>query len=265
MTDVQKAPYSKRLFAFFADLILAGILTTGVYFVMSVLLNVDSYNDTYKQIISGYEQEYGVTFGMTAEEYNTLSEEEKTNYTNAVNAANADERANNAIRTSYSLSFAIFASGIVISVLILEFVIPIFTKDGRSLGKLLFGLGVMRGGCIRISKPVLFVRNVIGKGVFEGALPAVIILTVFNNVTGVFGIILLVVFIIAEIVSLVRSGGSAMLHDVLADTVVIDWASQRIYNSAEEKAAYEEKQKQSAIEHDPYRNITGNDEITGNK
>ena len=174
MTDAQKAPYSKWLFAFFADLILAGILTTGIYFVMSVVLRVDSYNDTYRTIISSYEREYGVTFGMTAEEYGKLSEEEKTNYKNAVDAANADEEANKAIRTSYTISFCIFASGIVLSVLILEFVIPIFTKDGRSLGKLLFGLGVMRGSCIRISKPVLFVRNVIGKGVFETALPAVI-------------------------------------------------------------------------------------------
>lgn len=264
MTDVQKAPYSKRLFAFFADLILAGILTTGIYFVMSVVLRVDSYNDTYRTIISSYEREYGVTFGMTAEEYGKLSEEEKTNYKNAVDAANADEEANKAIRTSYTISFCIFASGIVLSVLILEFVIPIFTKDGRSLGKLLFGLGVMRGSCIRISKPVLFVRNVIGKGVFETALPAVIILTVFNNVTGIFGVILLVIFIIAEIVSLIRSGGSAMLHDVLADTVVVDWASQRIFKDIEERREYEEKQKRSAAEHDPYQDSTGSDG-SGNK
>jgi len=265
MTDVQKAPYSKRIFAFFADLILAGILTTGIYFVMSAAFNVDHYNDTYRSIISGYEQQYGVTFGLTADEYNALPDAEKENYANAVNAANADEEANKAIRTSYGISFSIFASGIVISVLLLEFVIPLFTKDGRSLGKLLFGLGVMRGSCVKISKPVLFVRNVIGKGVFEAALPAVIIITVFNNVTGIFGIILLVIFLIAEIVALVRSGGSSMLHDVLADTVVVDWASQRIFNSIEERQEYEEKLKQSASEYDPYQNSTDKQDNIGNK
>lgn len=264
MIDVQRAPYSKRLFAFLADVILAGIITAGLYFLLSAAFNVDSYTNRYKEIIAGYERDYGVSFKTTAEEYAKMTEDEKENYKNAVDAANNDKDANDAIVTSYTLSFIIFASGIVLSTVILDFMIPIFTKDGRSLGKLLFGLGVMRRGCTKISTPVLFVRNVIGKGVFEAALPAVIILTVFNNVTGIFGVILLVIFLIAEIFSLIKSGGSSMLHDVLADTVVIDWASQRIFKTVAERDEFIKESEKQAAEFDPYNDSKGNDDSSEN-
>ena len=49
MLDLQKAPFSKRLFAFLADLILSSILIAGLYFVMSAALDVDGYNAIYSE------------------------------------------------------------------------------------------------------------------------------------------------------------------------------------------------------------------------
>ena len=243
MTDIQRAAFSKRIFAFLADIVLGGLLLTGLFLLMSSILNIDSYSEKYKAIRTSYEEQYGVTFGLDREGYEKLTEEEKKVYTEAVNAMNADGEANKAIATAYKLSFGSFAGGIIFTALILEFVVPLFAKDGRTPGKLLFGLGVMRKNRLRMSTPVSFVRGVIGKGLFELTLPAVILFTVFNNVTGIFGLIALGIFRLLEAAALIRSGGSSALHDVLADTVVIDWHSQRIFGTQEERDAYDLERK----------------------
>lgn len=252
MEDLQKAAYSKRIFAFLADLILAGILITAIYLLMSTILRVDKYTEKYNEIKSSYEQTYGVKFGITQDEFESMSEYEKDNYRSAVVAMNSDEEANRAVRTSYTLSFVILSSGIILAMIILEFVIPLIFKDGRTLGKLLFGLGVMRRSHLKLGAVALFARNVIGKGVLEITLPILIILTIGSGATGIFGIVLLVIAAIAEIVVFIKSKTGALLHDILADTVVIDWASQRIFNDINERDAFEKARRESAEERKLY-------------
>lgn len=252
MIDIQKASVSKRLYAFLLDMIIASILTSGLYLGLSAALRVESHSQKYKDIIAVYEQQYGVQFGKNEEEYAAMSEAEQNNYKAAVDAANSDEEANKEIKTFYVMTFTVFASGIILSMLILEFIVPMITRDGRTLGKLLFGLGVMRKSCLRIGKPVLFIRGVIGKGVFELILPVMILYSVLNGFTGVFGIILLCVFVIFELVVFIKSGGSELLHDMLSDTVVVDWGSQMIFDSAGERDEYAEKLKKQQAESDPY-------------
>lgn len=234
--DIQLAPVSKRMFAFLLDLIIASILVTGVYFLLSLVLDIDSYSAKYNQRKAAYEAEYGVDFDNS--DYQSMDEAGKANYKAAVEAMNADEEANKAIKTSYALTFGIIGGGIVLAVLLLEFLLPLLLKDGRTLGKRLFGLGVMRRSSLRISAPVLFVRGVIGKGLFELVLPVMLIVTAGAGLTGIFGIILLGIMVIAEIVTVAKSGTNAFLHDLLSDTVVIDWDSQRIFPDEESLRAY---------------------------
>ena len=225
--DIQLAPVSKRMFAFLLDLILASILVTGFYLVLSSALDIDSYGEKYNERKAAYETVYGVDFEN--DDYQSMDETAKANYKAAVDAMNADEEANKAIKTSYALTFGILGGGIVLAMLLLEFVVPLLLKDGRTLGKRLFGLGVMRRSSLRISAPVLFVRGVIGKGLFELVLPVMLIVTAGAGVTGIFGLILLGIMVIAEIVVVAKSGTNAFLHDLLSDSVVIDWDSQQIF------------------------------------
>ena len=51
---------------------------------------------------------------------------------------------------------------------------------------------------LRVKAPVLFVRGVIGKAVFELLLPAVMTATALMGVTGIFGFIMVGVFGIAD-------------------------------------------------------------------
>lgn len=252
--DLQKAPYSKRLFAFLADLILAGILIVGMYFLMSSVLDVDKYNIKYDEIKESYEMKYSVSFDTTQEEYSKMTKEEKENYINAVDAMNNDEEANNAKKTYYLVSFIIFASGIIVSMALLEFIVPLITKDGRTLGKLLFGLGVMKRNYIKVSNINVFARGVIGKGVFEIALPLLLIITCFGTqkIVALAALIALVLVLIVEIVVFVKSKTNALLHDILADTVVIDWQSQMIFENEKERDEYLEKKKNSEEERKIY-------------
>jgi len=236
MQDIQLAPVSKRLFAFLLDLILASIVVAGCYYLLSSVLGIDRYGAIYNERLAYYEAEYGVDFDE--DDYASMDEAGKANYKAAVDAMNADETANTAIKTSYALTFGVLGGGIVLAALLLEFVIPLLLKDGRTLGKRLFGLGVMRRSGLRISAPVLFVRGVIGKGIFEFVLPVMLIVTAGAGMTGIFGLILLGIMIIAEIVTVAKSGTNSFLHDLLADSVVIDWDSQLIFENEEALAAY---------------------------
>ena len=244
MVDLQKAPFGKRIFAFLADLIVAAILISGLYFAFSAILDVDSYTAKYDGILKSYEERYGVSFDTTQEEYDAMTDAEKEHYNEAVDAMNNDEDANRAMKTALTMGFAIIAGGIIVSMLLLEFIVPLLMKDGRTLGKRLFGLGVMRRNFTRITPVQLFVRGVIGKGVFELVLPIMIIFSVLLGITGIFGLILLGVMVIAEIVALVRSDSNSMLHDVLADTAVVDWASQLIFDDEKRRDEFIRRQKE---------------------
>ncbi len=252
MIDLQKSPVSKRLFAFLTDFILLTIAITGAYLLLSEIMGVDAYRNRYNEIAEKYETEFGVTFGLSAEEYGELSPEEQENYRTAVDRMNGDEEANRSIRNLYLSVFGIFAAGIVAAFLILDFAVPLILGDGRSLGKKLFGIGIVRTGFIRVSPFIVFTRNVIGKGVFEFLLPLMIVISSVTGLTGVFGIALLAVFVIAEIVSLVKSGGGRFLHDVLADTVAVDWESQRIFGSEAERDEYIKEQERLSRENEIY-------------
>lgn len=247
MNDLQRAPVSKRLFAFLLDVILASILIAGIYTAGSAVFRTDRYGDRYREIIREYEAEWGVSFDTTQAQFDAMSDEEKTHYREAVDAANADEEANRAIRASYRSAFLLFAGGILAAFLILEFAVPLLLGDGRTLGKRLFGLGVMRQDGVRVTAPVLFIRGVIGKGVLELILPILVVVSVLSGQTGVFGIALLVVFAAGEILAIVRSRTGALLHDVLAGTVAVDWASQRIFESRDAREAfYAERRRREA-------------------
>ena len=252
MIDLQKAPYAKRMFAFLADFVIAAMLTVGMYLLLANVLDTDGYLNRYNEICAEYEERYGVDYSTDEEAYSKMTDEEKAHYKEAVDAMNADEEANKAITGYFTLTLVILSAGVFGSVILLEFVIPVILKDGRSLGKRLFGLGVMRTGFTRASAPIIFVRNVIGKGVMEFILPALTFISVITGVTGVFGWVLIAVFAAGEVFSLVKLGPGRFLHDVIADTVAVDWGSQMIFESEEQRDEYIDKLKQQKKEEETY-------------
>ncbi len=251
MIDLQKASYAKRLFAFLADLIAASILTVGIYLLMTWIMNTDAMLEKYNGIVHEYEERFGVTFNITQEQYDGMDEEAKKHYREAVDAVNGDEEANRAMTSYYTAVFVIFASGILLSMLILGFAIPLILGDGRTLGKKLFGLGVMKIDYTKVTPVMMFVRSVIGKGVMEILLPVMLILTSMSGVTGIFGLIMLGIFAVAEVVSIVKTPENRLLHDIIAGTAVVDWESQMIFDTAADRDEYiktkQEEREQSRL------------------
>ena len=79
MIDLQKSPVSKRLFAFLTDFIILSVAITGIYLLLSEIIGVDAYRNKYNEIKERYEADFGVTFGLSADEYGALSAEEQEN------------------------------------------------------------------------------------------------------------------------------------------------------------------------------------------
>ena len=76
---------------------------------------------------------------------------------------------------------------------------------------------------------------------------------VFFGGAGVFGILMLGIVLIAQIISLIATRKTrSALHDLLSDTVTVDLASQLIFDSEEELIKFKEEQHAIMAERSPY-------------
>ena len=72
---IQKAGLWKRISAWLFDFILAACITMGFAFVISGILGYDAKSDELVSYYAKYEQEYGVDFNITQEEFDTKKKE----------------------------------------------------------------------------------------------------------------------------------------------------------------------------------------------
>ena len=143
----------------------------------------------------------------------------------------------------YSLLLISFALGavVVLAMLLWEFVLPLWLGHGQTLGKKAFGLCLVRQDGIRLSTLQLFARTVLGKCTIETLLPVYMILLSIWGIMAGAGAVILLALIIGQIACLALTRNNCALHDLLAATVVVDKASQRIFNSTDDLIAYQKK------------------------
>ena len=84
ITDLQLAPYLKRLSAFLLDIIVILIISTGGALLMSYIVNFDTRVDEYNSYVTYYEETYDVKFGLSEEEFNTTVENLKASGLSAI-------------------------------------------------------------------------------------------------------------------------------------------------------------------------------------
>lgn len=244
VNELQKAGMWKRLAAWMFDEILIIILAVGLGFLLSALLGYNRYNETVQQAYAKYEAEYGITFEITANEYQAMSEDQRQNYDAAYRALTADEEAMRAYNMTLQLSVAMTSLGIFFAVLVWEFFVPLYLKDGRTLGKKIFGLCVMRNDGVRVNNLQLFARAILGKFAIETMIPVYIVTMFLLNAMDITGTVVILGLLIGQLVCLGVTRTNSAIHDLLAGTVVVD-VSQRIFPSTE---ALVEFQKQVAAE-----------------
>ena len=133
--QIQKANFGKRTAAWLFDGILTGILAVAFGVLLSWLLGYDSYSQTLEKAYAHYESQYGVAFEMSLEQYEAMTEAEQANYNEAYEALIADTQAMHAYNMMISLTMVIVSIGILLALVLWEFIMPLWFGHGRTLGK----------------------------------------------------------------------------------------------------------------------------------
>ncbi len=235
VVDLQKASVWKRIAAWLLDFILLIVLVVGFMYLLSGILGYDSYNDKVEAAQAKYEAQYGIRFDSDRQ---SLTEQEQKAYDDAYAALNADTEALQAYNMVVNLSLLMATFGILLAMLILEFVVPLILKNGQTIGKKCFSIGLMRTDGVKMNHLQLFTRTVLGKFAIETMIPVYILLMIFWEIMGVEGTLFLGALLIAQLVCVGVTRTNSAIHDLLAGTVAVDLSSQEIFQSTEALIEY---------------------------
>ena len=238
VTDLQKAGLWKRISAGLFDFVMIVMVAVGIATALSWVLKVDTYNRAYTAALEQYETQYGVQFDITTEAYEALTDQEKEAYNTAYQALAADETVLYNYNMIMNLALLTATFSILITVLLLEFLVPLLLKNGQTLGKKIFGVALMRTDGVKVSPVQMFVRTVLGKFTIEIMIPVYIGIMIYFNTIGIIGLVFLGAILVGELLSLTMSKTGGLLHDAVAATVAVDMASQRIFETPEERVEY---------------------------
>lgn len=239
MFDLQKVNSGKRFLAFLLDSIFFSILAVGCAFLLSVAFQYGEANTAYNQHMADYEEEHHISLRLTKEEYDELSEEEQTAWRELYESYFGDPAVAVLQKDLVTKIFLISALSLLFSFLVLEFTVPLFLGNGQTFGKKIFSVAVMRNCAVKLDGVTLFVRAIFGKFLFETAFPVLIFLLVLLGIFQVELLLFPILLLIAQLVSFFLHQSHGLLHDRMADTVVVDLDSQMIFDSLEAKDAYQ--------------------------
>lgn len=252
--DLQKASMWKRISAFLCDLILFCIVAVGMVLLLSAILGIDAQQNKMIEICDQYAQDYklsefmtkeeldgALSIALTAERYNVLTETQQATFNQASEALFKNEDYLYAYGMVNQLILLVLTFSILITYLILEFAVPLLFKNGQTVGKKIFGVAVMRMDGVKVSPGILLIRTALGKYAVETMIPVFVLLSLLLGTASIITVILLLLLIIAQIALLIFTQANTPLHDMLAGTVTVDFASQMIFDSPEELLEYKKK------------------------
>ena len=251
--DLQKAGLWKRIAAAILDFILLSIVAVGACWALNAVLGYDAHMQHAESIKTAYEQEYGIPSDANRAE---MSAEEQKAYDDAVAKANEalakDPEAIKAITTMQNLMLIIPTFGILLAILLLEFVVPLLFKNGATVGKFVFGLGLVRADCVRINPLQLFTRALLGKYTIETMIPVYLAVMIFNGSLGIMGLAVIAGILLLQVILYFATRTHSLIHDLMAGTVVVDAASQRIFANDEERIAFSKRLAAEKAERQAY-------------
>ena len=239
--DLQKGSLTKRLAAWLLDIMLLLTLVVGAASGLGALLGYDDYQQQPSAAYEKYQTQFGIEFQITQEAYDALAEEERELYDEAYKALNADEEAMYAYNMLLNLSMLITSGSIFIGILIAEFIVPLLLKNGQTVGKKAFGLGVIRPDGVKVTGAQMFIRSILGKYALETMIPVYVLLMLFFQTGGGIGILLVLIIGLTQLGLLIFNRNKCLIHDLLASTVVVDIASQMVFETTDDLIAYKQK------------------------
>lgn len=241
ITDLQKASLLKRIAAGIFDLILLCVLAVGFTWLLTAVLNYDSYNFSLEQAYSRYETQYGVEFDISQEEHENLTEQQRNQYDAAYEALIADEEVLYTYNMLINLTLVSTTFGILLAVVALELIVPLWLKNGQTIGKKIFSICLIRTDGVQINNLQLFARTILGKFTIEIMVPVYIIIMIFSNAIGIVGPTVIGLILLVQLICVAATRTNSLIHDILAGTVAVDMSSQLIFRSTEDLVAYKKK------------------------
>ena len=246
--DLQRANVWKRISAFLFDVILLAIACVLCAWGLSALLGFDA---QYQTLMARY-QPAADACGLDTQTYSALTDAQRALVEQANAVLAADETAVHAYGMVIQLSILIVSFGVLSGYLLLEFLVPLLFKNGQTLGKKIFGVALMRNDGVRIGHVTLFVRTVLGKYAVETMIPIMAVMMLFFGNLNIVVLGIVLILSVAQFVLFLATRKHSLIHDLLADTVAVDMASQMIFNSTDELVAYKAKLQAEKVAHQTY-------------
>ena len=243
--DLQKASMAKRISAFLFDFIIFLTVFVGMALALSAITDYDGNIKSLEAVYDRYEKEYGIVLGSEPEGYDEMTDEEKKAYDDRyAEAESAFQKDSEAVLLSSKLMSApllILAVGLFVAYLISDFIIPLCLGDGQTLGKKIFGICLMRDDGVKISPVMLFVRAILGKFTVETMVPVFLVMLILVGGAGFIGLLAILAIYIFDLVLIIKTKTNSTIHDMLSYSVVVDKASQLIFESKEALIEYKNK------------------------
>ena len=236
--DTQKASISKRISAFLFDFIILCVIAVGIATLLSFVVGYDAKYDALESKYNEYEEKYGIDTNISSSDYDKLTEAEKNLYAEASKAMSEDEELNKAYAILLNLSLITVSFAILLAFVITEIIVPLFFKNGQTLGKKIFGIALMRTDGVAVSAFQVFVRAIIGKYTVETMIPVFLLLFMFFGIIGSTGFIVIFAVLVLQFIIMIVTSTNSMIHDLFAVTVVVDLSSQMIFKNTDEMIQY---------------------------
>ena len=238
---LQKASVSKRISAYMLDFIVFAVIAVGLALIISAIVGYDGYMDKLDGFYQQYEEEYGIKTDITQEEYDKLSEGDKAKYDEAAKAFGEDKEVLRTFSMLMNLSMVIVSLSILFAYVITEIIVPIFFKNGQTLGKKIFGIAIMRVDGIKITTFQLFVRAILGKYTIETMVPVLLIIMMFFGTIGGIAPIVIGLLALLQVIIIIATKTNSAIHDLLACTVAVDMSTQMIFDTEESMMEYKKQ------------------------
>ena len=221
------------------DGILLATLAVGIAALLSLCFKYDVKFDRYSAIMDRYEQQYELDIQAPTDELTDAQKAELNAKKDALQSALLkDDEFMKLYSQLTNLRMLMLSFGILGAVLMMELLIPLLFGNGQTLGKKIFGIGIMHLEGVRITGKQVFIRSVLGKYSVELMLPIYILMMTLTGDLGLVGWGLLAVLVVTQIVCVIITRTNAPIHDILASTVAVDFASQHIFEDIEERDNY---------------------------
>ena len=286
MFELRKIGIVRRASALLLDAILLAVLTTGFMFIISLICNFDHQQDLANQYFkewddfrTEYIEEVSAYYGFVYTEKDNGYTIEKDGVPSSLDAVmekldksggvfdpdklNADKveeayrayldlpsvaTVNRQFDLVYNLMFMMASIGILLAYIVLEFVIPIFLKNGQTVGKKVFEIALVRADCVKITRLALFARILLGKFAIETMFPILLIFMFLFGGLGWTAVVLFFALTVLNVVLFFATKNRTPIHDMLAGTVAVDMKLQMIFESEEELIAKKTLQHQESVE-----------------